>query len=107
MTKNTASTLVKPAPRSAVTETASSPRAGRNRGGEKLDDRVHRHRRGVLERVAHRVADDGGRVERGSPFPSGPPPHTFLALSHAPPALAMKIAGRTEQGDRDQVATKK
>ena len=32
--------------------------------GPELDDRVHRHRRGVLERIADRVADDGRGVQR-------------------------------------------
>ena len=32
--------------------------------GRELDDRVHGHRRGVLERVAHGIADHGGVVQR-------------------------------------------
>src|SRR5207302_10360980 len=34
-------------------------------GGE-LDDGVHGHRRGVLERIAHGVADDGGGMQRAA-----------------------------------------
>ena len=56
-----------------------------------LDDRVHRHRTGVLERVAHGVADDGRGVQ-GVPFSRSSVSTIFLALSQAPPALAMKIA---------------
>jgi hypothetical protein len=56
-----------------------------------LDDRVHRHRRGVLERIADRVADDR-RACSGVPFSFSSTSTIFLALSHAPPALAMKIA---------------
>ena len=56
-----------------------------------LDDRVHRHRRRVLERIADRVADDRRVVQRRALLFSSVST-IFLALSQAPPALAMKIA---------------
>ncbi len=56
-----------------------------------LDDRVHRHRRGVLERIADRVADDVAACS-GVPFSFSSTSTIFFALSQAPPALAMKIA---------------
>ena len=63
-----------------------------------LDQDVQARAAGVLERVAHGVADDGGLVgvgtlaavvRRASMY--------FLALSHAPPALAMKMATQKPQ----------
>ena len=59
-------------------------------GGE-LDDRVHRDRRRVLERIADGVAHHRGVVE-GVPFILSSVSTIFLALSQAPPALAMKMA---------------
>ena len=56
-----------------------------------LDDRVHRDRRRVFERIANGVAHDGRRVEF-VPFCFSSTSTIFLALSQAPPALAMKIA---------------
>ena len=52
---------------------------------------VHRHRAGVLEGVADGVADDGGGVQ-GVPLSCSSVSTIFLALSQAPPALAMKMA---------------
>ena len=47
--------------------------------------------RGVLERVADGVADDGGLVRVGALAAVAPASMYFLALSQAPPALAMKM----------------
>jgi hypothetical protein len=46
----------------------------------------------VLEGVADGVADDRRLVDRPPLPPCLPPSMYFLALSQAPPALAMKIA---------------
>ncbi len=57
----------------------------------KLDDRIHGHRRGIFERIAHRIADDRCIVKRcslGLQFCFD----QLLSVIQAPPALAMKIA---------------
>ena len=59
--------------------------------GRELDDRVEGHRRGVLERIAHGVAHDGRGVQRRALFPKSTSTY-FLALSHAPPELAIEMA---------------
>jgi len=49
----------------------------------------------VLERVAHGIAHNGGVVERSAFLLEFY--FTTFPLSHAPPALAMKMAGRAEE----------
>ncbi len=72
-------------------------------GGE-LDDGVHGHRRGVLERVAHRVADDRRRVQLGAlllhvGF------HDLLGVVPGAAGVGHEDGLiQTEHGDGDQVA---
>ncbi len=78
--------------------------ASRPKSVVELDHRdFQRHGGGVLEGIAHGVAHDGGAWS-SVPFWRRSTSTIFLALSHAPPAFAMKMAAnKSEEGDAHQV----
>ena len=69
-----------------------------------LDDRIQRHRRSVLERIADRVADDGGVVQR-RPFLLQFDFDDFLGVVPGAAGVGHEDGlVETEDRDRDQVA---
>ena len=72
-------------------------------GGE-LDDRVHRHRRGVLERVADGVADHGGGVQRRALLLEVDLDHLLGVVPGAAGVGHEDRLVEAEERDRDQVA---
>ena len=60
--------------------------------GHEVDEDVHGRAGGILEGIAHGIAHNGGLMVIGAFSAILAASMYFLALSHAPPALDMKIA---------------